>query len=100
MSERAEANQATSDSLKLALVSAGVCGLAWAGTLTKLGPEGQPAAYLLYYLWPVLSLVLAALTLAFGLREFRQGRRAVPALAILLAAGVAAFSWIAFSGWE
>ena len=89
------------DSLKLALVSAIVCALAWLGWLGRLGVEAaRTAAFLLYYTWPLLALVWSPLVAFFAVRDIRVGKKAQAAAAIALSLAVLAVSWTQFHGWE
>jgi hypothetical protein len=88
------------DSLKLAGASIVGCGVAWSGCLRGLGSAGATAAFVLYFIWPVLSLAMVVLTMAFGIRELRQARRWGAFVAVALSFAVLAFSWTRFQGWE
>ena len=89
------------DSLKLSSAAAILCFLAWSGALGMLdAPVAQTATFLLYYLWPAMSLVVGGLTAFFAVRDARRGNRWQAIAAVVLAVGVIAFSWTRFHGWE
>jgi hypothetical protein len=85
-----------SDSMKIALASSIACTAAWLGPRSATKEPLETAAFLLYFIWPGLSLVLAALTAFFAFREMRKLRRggAVTALATQIA--IQAFTWTHF----
>ena len=89
------------DSLKLAVASMIVCLLAWSGALgTFQAPIAGTVAFLLYYLWPAMCVLVALLTTFFAVRDVRKGRRAQATLAVVVSLGIIAFSWARFHGWE
>ena len=89
------------DSLKLAAASAIVCVLAWSGVLSVFrAPVGGTAAFLLYYLWPAISILAGLLTAFFAVRDVRRGRRWQATLALVVSLVIIALSWTQFHGWE
>jgi len=96
-----EAGESVADSLKLAAASAIVCVLAWSEALGRFqGPLAETAAFLLYYLWPAMSILAGLLTSFFAVRDARRGRRRQATVAVVVSLGIIAFSWAQFHGWE
>jgi hypothetical protein len=89
------------DSLKLAVAFTIICVLAWSGRLGTLqAPLAGTAAFLLYYLWPAMSILTGLLTTFFAVRDARRGRRRQAIVAVVLSLGIVTFSWMQFHGWE
>jgi hypothetical protein len=88
------------DSLKLALASSLACVVAWSGCLSSFGETGNTAAFLLYYIWPVLSAVLSFLSAVFSVDDIHHGRRWTAGAGLVISVVVTAFTWTHFHGWE
>jgi hypothetical protein len=89
------------DSLKLAVASLLILGVASTDYLARL-PWGTAATvgFVLYFMWPVLSIAMLCLTALFAIRDFQGRRRAQAAIALLLGAAVVGVTFARFHGWE
>ncbi len=89
------------DSLKLSLAAVILYVVAWSGALARFqAPVAQTAGFLLYYLWPAMSLVIGGMIVFFAVRDARKGSRWQAAAAVILALGMIAASWTQFHGSE
>jgi predicted neutral ceramidase superfamily lipid hydrolase len=92
---------AISDSLKLALVSAGGALLAYSSWLPRLNIEtARTIGFLLYFAWPFFSIVFLWLVALFAIRDMQRERIAQGAAALVIAVAVLAFSFARLAGWE
>jgi hypothetical protein len=89
------------DSLKLAVASLLMLGVASTDYLAHL-PWGTAATvgFVLYFVWPVLSIAMLCLTALFAIRDFQGRRRAQAALALFLGVAVVGVTFARFHGWE
>ena len=89
------------DSMKLAVASTVLGLLAWSGLLSEVRSSlADTLTFIVYLLWPGLSLVLALLTAVFAVRDSLKGYRWQGATAVALSLAVLALSWTHFQGWE
>ena len=88
------------DSLKLAVICGIGCLVSWSGVLALFDtPWFQAAAFVLYFCWPVIGLLLSMYVCVCAGREIQMGRRrqAVVAMAIVGCATVFGF-WMLPAG--
>jgi lipopolysaccharide export LptBFGC system permease protein LptF len=89
------------DSLKLALAAAVFGTVARTDWLSHLpGASAETAAFILYFTWPALSIVMLCLTALFALRDFRRRTRVQAILALVVSVAVAGAAFTGFRGWE
>jgi hypothetical protein len=89
------------DSLKLALFAVVACALAWSGWLDGVGrPLGERAAFLLYFTWPGIAVVMSLFVAIFAARDIRGRKVWQAGVALLLSLATLAVSWTQFHGWD
>ena len=89
------------DSLKLSLAAVILYVVAGSGALARFrAPVAQTAGFLLYYLWPAMSLMIGSLIVFFAVRDARKGSRRQAAAAVIIAIGMIAATWTQVHGWE
>jgi drug/metabolite transporter (DMT)-like permease len=99
--EGSRSRRRVADSAKLALAAVLLTALASSGWLSRLHSEAMTtAAFLLYFIWPILSLVMFALTFLFTFRDARVGLRWQALAALGVMAAVVGFTLTHFHGWE
>jgi len=89
------------DSLKLAIASLVLSVAAATGGVARLPwPSADTAAFLLYFTWPLLSVVLLCLTGFFAARDLEAARKWQGVLALLISGAVVGVTFARFHGWE
>jgi hypothetical protein len=70
------------------------------GTLRLLGPLGDTAAFLAYFIWPITCVCLVVVGVAAALRDWKRDRAAQAAFGVILCGYALAFTATRFAGWE
>ncbi len=89
------------DSLKLAVASLLILGVASTDYFARLPSSTvATAAFVLYFIWPVLSIAMLCLTALFAIRDFQSERKGQAVLALFLGVAVVGVTLLRFHGWE
>ena len=89
------------DSLKLAVASLLILGVAWTDYLARLPwTTASTVRFVLYFVWPVLSVVMLCLTAVFAVRDFQRRRGWQAALALVASVAIVGVTFARFRGWE
>jgi hypothetical protein len=93
--------QRVADSLKLALGSLVMLGVAGTDYLANLrSPTANTVAFVLYFTWPVLSVAMLCLTALFAVRDFQSRVKWQAAVALLVSVVIVGVTFARFRGWE